>query len=202
MNVGAGADAEIERLVHLVAEQSLTAPELMRLPSLDRHAYLLASGINLRAYDKPVEVLMRQAITLLVLLGRDSDYLFAHGATRAVIVGTRTVWKLSLNSLGDKASELEATGAISAPVAPARWQAIAGVRVLEMERVEMVDPQDVSDAELAANPWWTDVDGHELGRRPSGELVVFDAGQFGPGRRNSLPARHCARLNGLNGNTP
>lgn len=189
-----GVDDEIQRLVGLAADRSLSASELMDRPTLDRHAWRLAAGITLRACDRPVDVLIRQAITLLFLLGRDSDYLFAHGATRTVIIGADTVWKLSLNSVGDSASEIEASASISAPVAPARWQVIAGIQVLEMERVTLVDPDDVSDAELLANPWWTDVDGHELGRRTTGELVVFDAGQFGPRRRESLPARHRARL--------
>jgi len=168
--------------------------EMARLTDLERSAWLLASGITLRRWDRPVEVLIRQAITLLVWLGRDNGYMFVHGATRTVIIGTDTVWKLALNSLGDKASEIEATAAIPAPVAPARWQTIAGIRVLEMERVELIEPDELSDDELAANPWWTDVDAWQLGRRRTGELVVFDAGQFGPGHRETMPDRYRARL--------
>ncbi len=98
-----------------------------------------------------------------------------------VIMGTESVWKLDLNAEGDATSETEATAAISAPVAPARWRTIAGIRVLEMERVEVVDQDALTDAELRSAPWWTDVDGWKLGRRRTGDLVVFDAGQFGPG---------------------
>lgn len=81
-----------------------------------------------------------------------------------------------------------------APVAPGRWQTVAGIRVLEMERVELVGPDDLSDRELSAAQWWPYVDCWKMGRRRTGELVVFDAGQFGPGHLRLLPDRYRARL--------
>lgn len=98
-----------------------------------------------------------------------------------------------MNADGEATSDIEARAAIPAPVAPARWQTVAGIRVLEMERVEVVRPDDLSDHELRAAPWWTDVDCWNLGRRRTGELVVFDAGQFGPAHRRLLPDRYLAR---------
>jgi hypothetical protein len=63
-----------------------------------------------------------------------------------------------------------------------------------MERVTVVEPDDLTDEELLANPWWTDVDGWTLGRRRTGQLVVFDAGQFGPAHRAYLPDRYRHRI--------
>ena len=63
-----------------------------------------------------------------------------------------------------------------------------------MEKVEVVSPDDLTDEELRANPWWTDVDGWELGRRRTGQLVVFDAGEFGPAHRAHLPDRYLKRI--------
>lgn len=193
-------NAEVQRLLDLAAARSAARMDgswesnLHLLSTLELHAFLVAGGIRLRRCDRPVDVLQRQALTLLVLLGEASGYEFGHGATRVVIIGRDAVWKLALNSHGDSISDIEARAAISAPVAPARWRTVAGIRVLEMERVEVVDPDDLGDDELAANPWWTDVDGWLFGRRQSGELVVFDAGQFGPGHRMILPDRYRARL--------
>lgn len=46
---------------------------------------------------------------------------------------------------------------------------------------------------LGARRRWTDVDCWNLGRRRTGELVVFDAGQFGTAHRRLLPDRYLAR---------
>lgn len=151
-------------------------------------------GLRGRDATKPIDDLTRDALTLLVTLGADTNYDFDIGAERIVIIGSETVWKLALNTRGDVTSNVEAAAALSAPIAPARWTYVAGIRTLEMERVEIVTPDDLADEELQDNPWWTDVDGWKLGRRRTGELVVFDAGLFGPNHRVHLPYRYRARI--------
>ena len=70
------------------------------------------------------------------------------------------------------------------PVAPARWTYVAGVRVLEVERVVVVDPHDLTDEELLANPSWTDVDRWQHGGRRHGA-----AGGVRRGQVRSCPSR-------------
>lgn len=174
-------DADAEAIMHGLTE-------------LEFRAFGLSVTVATRRTEQPLEHLTRQAVTLLARLGAETNYDFAVGAERLVILGARSVWKLAMNADGEATSDIEARAAIAAPVAPARWQTVAGIRVLEMERVEVIRPDDLSDQELQAVPWWTDVDCWNLGRRRTGELVVFDAGEFGSAHRRLLPDRYRARL--------
>lgn len=195
------ADA-VDRLLGTVAEirarcgrPDADAVAIMEgLTELEFRAFGLSATVATRRRDRDVQHLTRQAVTLLAGLGAETNYDFAVGAQRVVILGARSVWKLAMNADGEATSDIEARASIPAPVAPARWHTVAGIRVLEMERVEVVRPDDLSDQELRAAPWWTDVDCWNLGRRRTGELVVFDAGQFGPAHRRLLPDRYLARV--------
>lgn len=172
----------------------ITDEALAGLSLIEMQAFRVWLALRRGFTTKPLDALTRDALTLLVARGADSGYDFEAGSERTVIIGSDAVWKLAVNADGEATSNLEAEAVIAAPVAPARWVRVAGVRVLEMERVEVVEPDDLSDEELQANPWWTDVDGWSLGRRRTGELVVFDAGQFGPVHRAYLAERYRHRF--------
>lgn len=195
-------DGAVDRALTTVAEirarcnrPGADAAAIMRgITELEFRAFGISATVATRHTDQSVEHLTRQAVTLLVHLGAATNYDFAVGAQRLVIIGARMVWKLAMNADGAATSEIEARAAISAPMAPARWRTVAGIRVLEMERVEVLGPDDLSDQELRAAPWWPDVDCWRLGRRRNGEIVVFDAGEFGPGHRRLLPDRYQALL--------
>jgi hypothetical protein len=191
----------VEQLLQRIAEVRACdrgggefAAELRALSDIELRALGVWLTLRRQPHDKPTDLITRQALTLLVLLGADTGYAYAAGVERIVILGPQAVWKLSLNHAGDITSETEAGAAIAAPVAPARWRTIAGIRVLEMERVEVVRPDALTDEELRNAPWWTDVDGWQIGRRTTGELVVFDAGEFGPAHRSIMPDRYRVRL--------
>ena len=182
----------IEQIYHPSAR--LTDEALAGLSIIELQAFCVWLALRRGHTTKPVDRLTKDALTVLVALGADTGYDFDAGSQRIVIIGAESVWNLAMNPDGEATSNLEAAAAIAAPVAPARWTYVAGVRVLEMERVTVVEPDDLTDEELLANPWWTDVDGWTLGRRRTGQLVVFDAGQFGPAHRAYLPDRYRHRI--------
>lgn len=211
MSVAAATIDEVDRLVEQLCalivdvEQNFAfgaaqyLAEKNRLTGLQRRAVELALELSDRWLDLPWDVVIRQALTVLVLKGFQTGYEFRLGCQRVVVLGTDSVWKLAFNAKGAATSELEVAAAIAAPVAPAGWRSVAGVRVVEMERVEVIAPEAVGDDELRANSWWVDVDRHMLGRRRSGELVVFDAGQFGVKNRGWLSDARKDRLRALGG---
>lgn len=195
MNETPDAQTLLNRIADIYRPQErITEEVLAGLSVVELQAFGLWLAVRRGHATKPVDDLTRDALTLLVSLGGETHYDFGIGSQRLVIIGSHSVWKLALNPPGEAASDLEASGEISAPVAPAHWTYVAGVRALEMERVEVITPDELSDEELRANPWWTDVDGWQFGRRRTGELVVFDAGQFGPGHRTCLPDRYRDRM--------
>ncbi len=181
--------SEIDRLPGGVMKDALAG-----LSTVELQAFGMWLALRRGHASKPVEKLTSDALAVLLACGAATQYDFDTGSERIVIIGSEAVWKIAINPGGDITSDREAAATIPAPVAPARWTHVAGVRVLEMERVAVVDPDDLTDAELLANPWWTDVDGWQLGRRHTGQLVVFDAGKFSPAHRAYLPDRYRQRI--------
>ncbi|WP_131811573.1 hypothetical protein [Mycolicibacterium peregrinum] len=111
---------------------------------------------------------------------------YARGSQRLVLVDhdRRYAYKLACTERGEQTSEVEASGAIAAPVAPAQWIEIAGVRVLQMEYVDHVVEDDrLREIDLARYPWVPLVDCVQIGWAADGSLVCFDAGQFGEHNR-------------------
>ena len=167
----------MQRLLERIGEifppaNRLADGALSNLSILELQGFAAWLALRRGLATKPLDGLTNDTLTLLVTLGADTNYHFDSGLERIVIIGSNTVWKIALNPRGDETSNLEASAAISAPVAPARWTYVAGIRALEMEKVEVVSPDDLTDEELRANPWWTDVDGWELGRRRTGRRIA------------------------------
>ncbi|SLC86859.1 Uncharacterised protein [Mycobacteroides abscessus subsp. abscessus] len=187
--------ADVEEQFNFGAAQYLAEKD--RLTGLQRRSVELALELEDRRLDLPWDVVLRQALTVLALKGSQTGFEFRLGCQRLVVLGVDSVWKLAFNARGAETSELEVAAALPAPVSPASWRLVAGVQVVEMERVEVLAPEAVGDDELRASPWWADVDRHMLGRRRSGELVVFDAGQFGAGNRQWLSDARKDRLRAL-----
>lgn len=135
-----------------------------------------------KSTDKDIDEIGPQALQLLIRFGQ-----FKAGAHRVVFLDDDFVYKLAVCTEGEHVNEVEVRGAVDAPVASCSWDEVDGIRVVKMERVEVVDARELSDDELRRAPWWVDVDCWKLGRRTNGDLVCFDAGQFGSFNRNLLP---------------
>lgn len=150
---------------------------------LELQALRLIGSLVFRRFDRPSEDVERQSLHLLVRLV-DHGYEFATGSQRIVIIAANHVYKLAFNSDGDRASQIESAAAIDAPVAPAQWVTVDGIRALRMERVTPVVPADVHNLDLRKYPWLDRIDMAQVGWSRNGELLCYDAGQFGDFNRD------------------
>ncbi len=129
------------------------------------------------------DVVIQQALAVTDVLQVST---YGSGSQRLVLVDRdrRYVYKLAYTDRGERTSEVEAGGAIAAPVAAAQWVEVAGVRVLQTEYVDhIVDDDRLREIDLARYPWVPLVDCVQIGWAADGSLVCFDAGQFGEHNR-------------------
>lgn len=102
------------------------------------------------------------------------------GSTRVVFTQGDSVYKLAFCEDGAIANRIETQGVhCGVPIAAASWTVVAGVALLRMERVEVVEVEDRHKIDLEKYPWVTLVDMKQVGWTKTGELVCFDAGQLG-----------------------
>jgi hypothetical protein len=117
----------------------------------------------------------------IMLSDRIRVSLYELGSGRMVLTDhdRQYVYKLAFTPHGESTSEIEASGAIEAPIAAAQWVTVADFRVLRMEYVEVVSHDRLSDIDIVRYPWVPLVDNAQVGWTRAGALVCFDAGQFG-----------------------
>lgn len=151
------------------------------LSSLSDHE-LARWGVARAMPDVPAAV-VGQALAVTDVLQVSNS---AYGSQRVVLVDAdrRYVYKLAYTERGEQTSEIEASGAIEAPVAAAQWVEVAGVRLLQMEYVaHIVEDDRLRELDLARYPWVPLVDCVQIGWAADASLVCFDAGQFGEHNR-------------------
>lgn len=156
--------------------------ELRKLSNLDLNRSILVSGLRPRPFLERKYLRCVQTIGLM-LLDRFED--FELGSGRIAYIHDDFVYKLAFSRQGAKANHIEAQGMhCDVPIAAAQWVTIAGVVLLQMERVDPIDPKDRHGIDLDRYPWVPLVDQYQVGWTKTGELVCYDAGQLGEFNRD------------------
>ncbi|WP_255802058.1 hypothetical protein [Mycobacteroides abscessus] len=156
--------------------------ELKKLSNLDLDRSLLVSGLKSRLFMERKYLRCMQIIGLMLL---DRFGQFELGSGRIAYIRDGFVYKLAFCAQGAKANHIESQGMYGGvPIAATRWVAVAGVALLQMERVDPIDSNDRHGIDLQRYPWVPLVDRCQVGWTKFGELVCYDAGQLGEFNRD------------------
>ncbi|RIT36733.1 hypothetical protein D2E76_15850 [Mycobacteroides abscessus] len=157
---------------------SARRPDLAALSYLDLTRGRLVSQLRPTLIHEPQHWRCVQVLSLMLL-----DHFREEcevGSTRVVFTQGDSVYKLAFCEDGAIANRIEVQGVhCGVPIAAASWTVVAGVALLRMERVEVVEVEDRHKIDLEKYPWVPLVDMKQVGWTKTGELVCFDAGQLG-----------------------